>query len=71
MTDDTETATDIFRDHLEREQNYVRQIYELRAEVERLRDLLAFNGINPDGKVESAKGARFAYDPAWLKAHQR
>lgn len=26
-------------------------------EIERLRDLLAFNHINPDGLVESAKGA--------------
>ena len=31
------------------------------AEVERLRDLLAFNGIDPDAMVESAKGAASAY----------
>lgn len=30
---------------------------ELEAEIERLRDLLAWNGINPDAIVESAKGA--------------
>lgn len=27
----------------------------------RLRDLLAFNGINPNAQVSSARGARFAY----------
>jgi len=49
----------------------IEELHSLRAEIERLRDLLAFNGIDPDAKVESAKGARFQFDPAWVKAHKR
>ncbi len=32
-------------------------IAELRIEIERLRDLLAWNGIDPDAIVDSARGA--------------
>jgi len=36
---------------------YFEMLKTAEAERDRLRDLLAFNGINPDAIVESAKGA--------------
>jgi hypothetical protein len=52
------TTADEFR-RLEGKKTYA----QLEKEIERLRDLLAWNGINPDGIIQSAKGAAREYSP--------
>lgn len=41
---------------LSRQRQYMNRIGELQLEIKRLRDLLAFNYIDPDAHIDAAKG---------------